>query len=389
MKPTVDVPTVLEDTAVYRYEMCRNISGANVPICADNSTEFIDFNNTDDDEILQVERIVSLAVPILFGIIVVVGLLGNLLVVIVVMANQQMRSTTNLLIINLALADLLFIVFCVPFTAVDYMLPYWPFGDVWCKMVQYLIVVTAYASVYTLVLMSLDRFLAVVHPIASIYVRTERNASSAILVTWVLIVLLALPVLARHGEVTYTFSSTEHTACIFLDRDQKTRPDGYNKPAYQIFFFLTSYAIPLAIICILYVLMLMRLWKGVNPGGQPPSAESRRGKKRVTRMVVVVVAIFAFCWFPIQVILVLKSINYYEITAISVIVQIVSHCLAYTNSCLNPILYAFLSENFRKAFRKVIIPWRPEVNVQGRFANGDARSMAVTRTTRTTNNDIL
>lgn len=180
------------------------------------------------------ERIVSLAVPILFGIIVVVGLLGNLLVVIVVMANQQMRSTTNLLIINLALADLLFIVFCVPFTAVDYMLPYWPFGDVWCKMVQYLIVVTAYASVYTLVLMSLDRFLAVVHPIASIYVRTERNASSAILVTWVLIVLLALPVLARHGEVTYTFSSAEHTACIFLDRDQKTRPDGYNKPAYQV-----------------------------------------------------------------------------------------------------------------------------------------------------------
>lgn len=89
-----------------------------------------------------------------------------------------------------------------------------------------------------------------------------------------------------------------------------------------------------------------------------------------------------------QVILVLKSINYYEITAISVVMQIVSHCLAYTNSCLNPILYAFLSENFRKAFRKVIIPWRPEVNVPGRFANGDARSMAVTRTTRT-NNDIL
>lgn len=100
----------------------------------------------------------SLAVPILFGIIVVVGLLGNLLVVIVVTANQQMRSTTNLLIINLALADLLFIVLCVPFTAVDYMLPYWPFGDLWCKMVQYLIVVTVYASVYTLVLMSLDRF---------------------------------------------------------------------------------------------------------------------------------------------------------------------------------------------------------------------------------------
>jgi hypothetical protein len=91
-------------------------------------------------------------------------------VVIVVAANQQMRSTTNLLIINLAVADLLFIVFCVPFTGTDYVLPFWPFGDVWCKIVQYLIVVTAYASVYTLVLMSLDRFLAVVHPITSMSV---------------------------------------------------------------------------------------------------------------------------------------------------------------------------------------------------------------------------
>lgn len=46
-----------------------------------------------------------------------------------------MRSTTNLLIINLAIADLLFVFFCVPFTATDYILPAWPFGDYWCKFV--------------------------------------------------------------------------------------------------------------------------------------------------------------------------------------------------------------------------------------------------------------
>jgi allatostatin receptor len=97
--------------------------------------------------------------------------------VLVVAANQQMRSTTNLLIINLAVADLLFIIFCVPFTATDYVLPFWPFGDTWCKIVQYLIVVTAYASVYTLVLMSLDRFLAVVHPITSMSVSKSSSLS--------------------------------------------------------------------------------------------------------------------------------------------------------------------------------------------------------------------
>lgn len=106
-----------------------------------------------------------------------------------------MRSTTNLLIINLAISDILFVVFCVPFTATDYVLPTWPFGDFWCKIVsflhnysfylistfsfqvQYMIVVTCHASVYTLVFMSCDRFLAVVYPVESMAIRTERNAA--------------------------------------------------------------------------------------------------------------------------------------------------------------------------------------------------------------------
>ena len=79
-----------------------------------------------------------------------------------------MRNTTNVLILNLAVADLLFIVFCVPFTATDYALNYWPFGLVWCQAVQYLIYVTSYISIYTLILMSIDRFLAVVCPVSSL-----------------------------------------------------------------------------------------------------------------------------------------------------------------------------------------------------------------------------
>lgn len=105
----------------------------------------------------QVERIVVVVVPIFFGMIGILGLVGNCLVVTVVAANPGMRSTTNILIINLAVADLLFVIFCIPFTATDFVLPFWPFGNVWCKIVQYFIIVTAYASIYTLVLMSLDR----------------------------------------------------------------------------------------------------------------------------------------------------------------------------------------------------------------------------------------
>ncbi|XP_052902512.1 allatostatin-A receptor [Anopheles moucheti] len=317
-----------------------------------------------------IERIVSMMVPVFFGFIGLAGLLGNGLVVLVVAANQSMRSTTNLLIINLAAADLLFVVFCVPFTAVDYVLPEWPFGEYWCKFVQYMIVVTAHASAYTLVLMSLDRFLAVVHPITSMSIRTERNASIAICLTWFVILTTAIPVAISHGVLFYPRQGGFYTACLFLHNE------GYSLVAFHVSFFLSSYVVPLSLISFLYMGMLARLWKGA-PGGRA-SAESRRGKKRVTRMVVVVVLVFAFCWCPIQVILLLKSLKLYDLTHASIIFQIVSHVLAYTNSCINPVLYAFLSDNFRKAFRKVVWCGKPPPP--------NIPPAAQTKTTRTTGN---
>lgn len=121
----------------------------------------------------RLELTISIIVPIFFSLIGITGFVGNLLVVITVIFNQSMRNTTNLLIFNLSFADLLFICFCIPFTAVDYSFGQWPFGLTWCKTVQYLIVVTAYISIYTLVLMSMDRFLAVCYPVSRI--RNERN----------------------------------------------------------------------------------------------------------------------------------------------------------------------------------------------------------------------
>lgn len=188
--------------------------------------------NATNEEIIH--EVVSIAVPIIFGLVSLIGFVGNALVVVVVSANQQMRSTTNLLILNLAIADLLFIVFCVPFTATDYALRRWPFGDIWCKMVQYLIVVTAYASVYTLVFMSLDRFLAVVHPIASRSWRTERNAILAIFISWVLFLTVSIPVFISHGLVDF---DDVHSHCLFLDSELFKGEIGYNLRAYRVRIF--------------------------------------------------------------------------------------------------------------------------------------------------------
>ena len=302
-----------------------------------------------DAEFASFERVVKFTIPVIFGLIVALGLLGNLLVIVVIMKNEKMRSTTNILILNLAIADLCFIVFCVPFTATAYAMPTWPFGTIWCKVVQYLMYVCAYASVYTLVIMSLDRYLAVVHPIQSMSYRTQKNTVYILVALWGVVLIGHVPLLIQHDVISYDYYGELRSACLNAKTVQ-------NVPAARIFygsFFVFGYVLPLSLIVILYGFMLKRLLYGVVPGGSQ-RAESIRSKKRVTKMVVIVVVIFALCWLPIQIIFIIQNFGNFAQGIPAIAAQMVSNCLAYMNSCVNPILYAFLSDNFRRSFRKLL-----------------------------------
>ena len=161
----------------------------------------------------------------------------------------------------MALSDLLFVTICIPPTAVDYAIG-WPFGSRSCKIVQYLVHVSTYGTVYTLVLLSLDRYLAVVYPVGSISLRTVRNASVAIIVTWIVVCGCCAPLLWAFDSVDLELGNDERrSVCTFdsLNHDEKM---------YQALFFVTSLAVPLGAIVWLYLNMLLRLWKGARAATQ-------------------------------------------------------------------------------------------------------------------------
>ena len=303
-------------------------------------------------EAQKFEQIFAIVAPVLFSICTVIGIVGNILVITVVVSNNQMRNTTNLLITNLAIADLSFIIMCVPFTATIYAVASWPFGITWCKIYQYTIYVTCYVSVYTLVLMSLDRYLAVVHPITSMSIRNSKNAVTLTLLTWFIICVANVPILFKFTEVGYELppSCVYRTACI--------DPDIRNPVNARAFFgslFVFAFLLPLTLVTVLYGLMLKRLLYGVAPRGSQ-SSESQRSKRRVTRLVVIVVVVFAVCWLPLQIMFMIQHFgpDPENLSPLFIGIRIASHCLAYMNSCVNPILYAFLSDNFRKSFIKLL-----------------------------------
>lgn len=86
------------------------------------------------DEDHWFEFLIKVVVPTLFGLIVLMGFIGNMVVVLVVSLYHRARTATSLLMLNLAVADIVFIVVCVPTTAARYALPVWPLGPVWCKV---------------------------------------------------------------------------------------------------------------------------------------------------------------------------------------------------------------------------------------------------------------
>ncbi|KAM4615790.1 KISS1 receptor b [Polymixia lowei] len=287
-------------------------------------------------------------VPTFFGLIMLVGLVGNSLVIHVVTKHQQMKTVTNFYIVNLAATDILFLVCCVPFTATLYPLPSWVFGDFMCRMVNYLQQVTAQATCITLSAMSVDRCYVTVYPLHSLRYRTPRVALAVSVSIWIGSLLLSVPVgLYQRLEAGYWFGPQTYCNEVF--------PSARLQKAFIIYSFVAVYLLPLFTITACYAFMLKRMGQ---PSVQPfdstcqVQAQAERAaavRARVSRMVVAMVALFLLCWGPIQVCILLHAFGLRGYTLYKL--RIWGHCMSYSNSSVNPLVYAFMGNNFRKAFK--------------------------------------
>ncbi|XP_028812426.1 galanin receptor type 1b isoform X2 [Denticeps clupeoides] len=261
-------------------------------------------------------------VPAVFGCIFLLGIVGNTLVIIVIgrIKARRSRSTTNIFILNLSIADLSFLLFCVPFQATIYSLPEWIFGAFLCKFVHYFVMVSMLVSIFTLVAMSVDRYIAVVHSKKSPCIRNRRNARIGVCAIWSLSFVFAIPV-AQHQILTDHPDAPNSSFCWEAWFEISA------KHTYKVTILIVGYLLPLLLITCCYA--------------------------KTAQTVLLVVAAFLICWMPHHIIAMWVEFGDFPLNNASFAFRIISHCLAYGNSCVNPILYAFLSENFRKACQQV------------------------------------
>jgi hypothetical protein len=138
------------------------------------------------------DHLLYLIIP-LYSLVFVIGTIGNILVILTVVTVKQMRNTTNALILHLAIATLTFVLMCIPHTIYVYVVHSYNFPKLICKLTNTLMYLSAYVSIYILVLMSVDRFLGVVFAVKSTKYRTERNIHLAVIFVWFIAIIFASP----------------------------------------------------------------------------------------------------------------------------------------------------------------------------------------------------
>ncbi|KAM9296523.1 neuropeptides B/W receptor type 2 [Gastrophryne carolinensis] len=283
--------------------------------------------------------------PIIYSVICVVGLTGNTAVIYVILKAPKMKTVTNLFILNLAIADDLFTL-VLPINIAEILLHYWPFGVVLCKIILSIDYYNIFSSIFFLTVMSIDRFLVVMATVRSkrMPYRTYRAAKIISLLVWVLVILIVLPFTVFAGVY---MDNMEFTSCAL----NFPKPERLWFKASRIYTLVLGFAIPVSTICILYMVMLYKLrTMKLNSNGKALD----KAKKRVTIMVFVVVAVCLFCWTPFHLSTIVCLTTDLQETSVVIGISYFITSLSYANSCLNPLLYAFLDDSFRKSFRKLL-----------------------------------
>uniref|UniRef100_A0A4W4DU92 G-protein coupled receptors family 1 profile domain-containing protein n=1 Tax=Electrophorus electricus TaxID=8005 RepID=A0A4W4DU92_ELEEL len=274
----------------------------------------------------------------------IVGLVGNCLVMYVIIRYTKMKTATNIYIFNLALADAL-VTTTMPFQSANYLLNSWPFGEVVCKVFISIDYYNMFTSIFTLTMMSVDRYVAVCHPVKALDFRTPLVAKGINVGIWVLSSAAGVPAMV----VMWRKWERGTTECAL----QFPEPYEYWDTLMKVCVFAVAFVVPLLIISACYSLMLLRLRSVRLLSG---SREKDRNLRRITRLVLVVVAAFVVCWTPIHIFILLKALVAIPETAAVMAAYFLCVALGYTNSSLNPVLYAFLDENFKRCFKDFCLP---------------------------------
>ncbi|XP_030014234.1 C-C chemokine receptor type 1 [Sphaeramia orbicularis] len=300
-------------------------------------SEYDDNTSVPSQESFHGRMVLSSFLYVLFSL----GLLGNVIVLWMLLRHMKLKTMTDVCLLNLALSDLILAL----------SLPLWAYNFPSlesCKVMTGVYQLGLYSGTLFVTLMSMDRYLAIVHAVAAMKSRSLCYGIIASIIIWVFSIIMAIP--------QVIFASVEI--------DVETNSSFKCQPKYpydsirfwKIFrnvsenFINLFVCLPIMMFCYLSILIVV--------------SRTRNSKKgRAMKLIFTIVCVFVVCWVPYNLTVFFQTLQMFDILNtrehfdnVSAAMS-VCEIIALAHCCVNPVIYAFVGEKFRKSVRKVLMKY--------------------------------
>ena len=302
-------------------------------------------------------------------VLLLTALLGNIIVISVVFKSKRVQRNVNFLILNMAASDLFVPVFVCPRKIVAILMDTeskWLLtglaGQISCKAIFFAQDVATAVSIQTLVLIALERFMAVVFPLR-ISMLTSRMRVVLIVLTWIV-------GSALHAPYFYIFKLAEtgmEAHCVLSWAPAFAEPR--SSKIYATFLCVFLILIPFSLLSVIYSIIVWTLVRERNALKHAVRGGVIRDRmnRNVLKMALTIVAVFAICWAPFNIYMfVLIFVWNWKVPFCNTSnFQFTAVFLAYANTAINPLVYFVFVEHYRRILRKTLSVSKLYTSVRG------------------------
>lgn len=312
---------------------------------AEINISYFDYDSDPEDEVCGNKAVVqfeSFAIPTFFALVITLSLAGNILVLVILALYENVKSLTNIFILNLAVSDLVF-TSGLPFWAF-YHVHGWQFSESVCKTVTFVFYIGFYSSILFLTVMSIYRYIVVVQHFNDLNSKKIRTGILVSGCTWMLSVGAALPSFLHSTVIELSPPDEEETSmsCTYATHLWQTIATLQQNILFMVAFFVVAFC---------YIQILSKV-----------KQTQQRTKSRTVKLVFSIVAVFFVGWVPYNVVIFLKILDEHLVPPFDdcnlatnlEYAFCFSRLLAFSHCCLNPVFYAFVGVKFRRHLRSLL-----------------------------------
>ncbi|UXI23191.1 hypothetical protein NH340_JMT09134 [Sarcoptes scabiei] len=283
------------------------------------------------------------------------ALIGNTLVIIVELFGRRSAASLRKFLINLAISDILFGVFSVPFTYTDFVYGSWLFSPWLCPWAQFIQILSVFITSFTLTVISIERYYAIKFPLSNQNKWLTNRSQYILLISWILgIIWASIP---QTKIVQFNWENQIKLDC---------KPDDqlYTSRWYLFLSIMITFGLPLIIQSLCYISIIRTLLDQDYLRSTKTSLKQRRDMTKIIRMLIAVVILFLITWLPIKILMFI--LTYYsniwfimdpKDSGLYIAFYLICHWMAMSSSFINPIIYSFMSKSFRIDLKELFTKW--------------------------------